>query len=169
MNSQGGAHSRSPQLYIYIPIVTARPLSPQEGASLTLAPIRRASFGRTELSERRNAARRRHAFESALPCLCDPYCPEWRCCSPDPGDRGMERSKRKSPAKRRFPVPVSPGKMGTICKGDFRLDRSIPRSPGSPRPRQDALEHIHAPRSVARSVCSAKRKAAAVCLRNTVY
>ena len=43
----------------------------------------------------------------------------------------MERSKRKSPAKRRFPVPVSPGKMGTICKGDFRLDRSIPRSPGS--------------------------------------
>ena len=70
----------------------------------------------------------------------------------------MERSKRKSPAKRRFPVPVSPGKMGTICKGDFRLDRSIPRSPGSPRPRQDALEHIHAPRSVARSVLSSQKK-----------
>ena len=47
----------------------------------------------------------------------------------------MELSKRKSPAKRRFPVPVSPGKMGTICKGDFRLDRSIPRSPGSSRHR----------------------------------
>ena len=83
----------------------------------------------------------------------------------------MERSKRKSPAKRRFPVPVSPGKMGTIYKGDFRLDRSIPRSPGSPRPRQDAFEHIHAPRSVARSVqfCPAKRKAAAICLLSTVY
>ena len=66
----------------------------------------------------------------------------------------MERSKQKSPAKRRFPVPVSPGKMGTIYEGDFRLDRSISRSPGSPRPRQDAFEHIHAPRSVARSVLS---------------
>ena len=75
----------------------------------------------------------------------------------------MERSKPKSPAKRRFPVPVSPGgKMGTICKGDFRLDRSIPRSPGLPRPRQDALEHIA-------QFCPAKRKAAAVCLRSTVY
>ena len=70
----------------------------------------------------------------------------------------MERSKRKSPAKRRFPVPVSPGKMGTIYKGDFRLDRSIPRCPGSPRPRQDAFEHIHAPRSVARSVLSSQKK-----------
>ena len=29
----------------------------------------------------------------------------------------MERSKRKSPAKRRFCAPVSPCKMGTICKG----------------------------------------------------
>ena len=29
----------------------------------------------------------------------------------------MEWSKRKSPAKRHFCVPVSPGKMGTICKG----------------------------------------------------
>ena len=103
-----------------------------------------------------------------MPCLCDPYCPEWRCCSPDPGDRGIERSKRKSPAKRRFPVPVSPGKMGTIYKGDFRLHRSIPRSPGSPGPRQDAFEHIHAPRSVACPFRSAKRKAAAVsrCTRN---
>ena len=70
----------------------------------------------------------------------------------------MEWSKRKSPAKRRFPVPVSPGKMGTICKGDFRLDRSIARSPGSPRPRQDALEHIHAPQSVTRSVYSSQKK-----------
>ena len=70
----------------------------------------------------------------------------------------MERSKRKSPAKRRFPVPVSPGKMGTIYKGDFRLERSIPRSPGLPRPRQDAFEHIHAPRSVARSVLSSQNK-----------
>ena len=90
---------------------------------------------------------------SRAPCLGDPYCPEWHCCSPDPGDRGMERSKRKSPAKRRFPVPVSPGKMGTICKGDW----------GSPRPRQDALEHIHA------QFCPAKRKAVAVCTRSMVY
>ena len=81
----------------------------------------------------------------------------------------MERSKRKSPAKRRFPVPVSPGKMGTICNGDFRLDRSIPRSPGSPRPRQDALEHIHVPRSSLAQFCPAKIKAAAVCLRSMVY
>ena len=83
----------------------------------------------------------------------------------------MERFKPKSPAKRRFPVPVSPGKMGTICKGDFRLDRSIPRSQGSPRPRQDALEHIHvhASRSVPRSVLSSQKKAAAVCTRSTVY
>ena len=71
----------------------------------------------------------------------------------------MERSKPKSPAKRRFPVPVSPGgKMRTICKGDFRLDRSIPLSPGLPRPRQDALEHIHAPQSVPRSVLSSQKK-----------
>ena len=78
-------------------------------------------------------------MRSRAPCLGDPYCPEWCCCSPDSGDRGTERSKRKSPAKRRFLVPISLGKMGTICKGD----RSIPRSPGAPRPRQDALEHIH--------------------------
>ena len=71
----------------------------------------------------------------------------------------MERSKPKSPAKRRFPVPVSPGgKMRTICKGDFRLDRSIPLSPGLPRPRQDAIEHIHAPQSVPRSVLSSQKK-----------
>ena len=62
---------------------------------------------------------------SRASCLGDPYCSEWRGCSPDPGDREMERSKLKSPAKGRFCVAVSSGKMGTICKGDFRLDRSF--------------------------------------------
>ena len=49
----------------------------------------------------------------------------------EPGDRGMERSKRKSPLQM---VPILPGETGTGKRrfaGDFRLDRSIPRYPGS--------------------------------------
>ena len=49
----------------------------------------------------------------------------------EPGDRGMERSKRKSPLQM---VPILPGETDTGKRrftGDFRLDRSIPRSPGS--------------------------------------
>ena len=46
----------------------------------------------------------------------------------EPGDRGMERSKRKSPLQI---VPILPGTGKRRFAGDFRLDRSIPRSPGS--------------------------------------
>ena len=46
----------------------------------------------------------------------------------EPGERGMERSKRKSPLQM---VPILPGTGKRRFAGDFRLDRSIPRSPGS--------------------------------------
>ena len=90
----------------------------------------------------------------------------------EPGDRGMERSKWKSPLQM---VPIlPPGETGTGKRrfaGDFGLDRSIPRSPGS------GLQQRHsriaqagcsrtrtctfsAPRSVARSVPSGRTKPA---------
>ena len=49
----------------------------------------------------------------------------------EPGDRGMEQSKRKSPLQM---VPILPGETGTGKRrfaGDFSLNRSIPRSPRS--------------------------------------
>ena len=53
---------------------------------------------------------------SRASCLGDPICSVWRCCSPEVMEASAP-TKRKSPAKRRFTSPVSPGKMGTICKG----------------------------------------------------
>ena len=69
----------------------------------------------------------------------------------------------------RFPVPVSPGEMGTIYKGDFRLDRSIPRSPGSPGQGRTFLNTYTLRDQSHAQFCPAKIKAAAVCLLSTVY
>ena len=53
---------------------------------------------------------------SRASCLGDPFCSVWRCCSPEVMEASAP-TKKKSPAKRRFTPLVSPGKMGTICKG----------------------------------------------------
>ena len=53
---------------------------------------------------------------SRASCPGDPFCSVWRCCSPEVMEASAP-TKKKSPAKRRFTSPVSPGKMGTICKG----------------------------------------------------
>ena len=81
----------------------------------------------------------------------------------------MERSNRKSLAKRRFPVPVSPGKMGTIYKGDFRLDRSFLDLRVRPGQGRTLLNTYTLRDPSLAQFYPAKRKAAAVCLLSTVY